>query len=507
MMEACHRGSAAGSTPVTRRSDNLSLPTNLLEMTANDSAGQLIQASPASALRRELGRWDLALFFVVAVLNLNTISSIAASGPVALWLWVAALLGFFLPQGIAVIELSHRYPGEGGLYLWNKEVFSDFHGFIAGWAYLATNVFYIPFVLLYLTGIGLYVWGPRARMLIDNPLIAFPAVLGTLFLITLVNVVGVGVGKWLNNVGGIGTLVAATALVGMSIWTFRSRGANLHPADLMQLHLDWPIVSAFGATCFSLIGLELASVMGDEIREPRRTLPSAIVISGVACAVFYLGTTAALLAAIPTGEIGVVQGLVEAISRLSQKVGLPWILPAVAFVLSISVIGIASAWLTGSARLPFVFGLDRYLPAALGKLHPRYKTPYVALIAQSAVCALFLAMSFAGSAVKEAFVTMLDLSAVLNLVPYAYIFAAILMLTSEKQSKLHPPGRFPTFTLRVVGAVGLLTTLLAIAVVFVPSKQVGSVALFELKMFSGTIFFLGLGAFLFLKGKRKTARE
>src|SRR5438477_644250 len=249
----------------------------------NDSSGWPINASPTNALRRELGRWDLALLFVVAILNLNTVSSIATSGPVALWLWLVALLCFFLPQGIAVIELSHRYPGEGGFYLWIKEV--------------------------------------------------------------------------------------------------------------------------FGAMCFSLIGLELASIMGDEIRNPERTLPSAIALSGIVCGLLYVATTAALLVAIPADQIGVVQGIVEAISHMSQRVGLPWILPALATILSISVIGIASAWLTGAARLPFVFGLDRYLPPALGRLHPRYKTPHVALIAQSTVCALFLSMTFAGAAVKEAFIT------------------------------------------------------------------------------------------------------
>jgi amino acid transporter len=449
----------------------------------------------------------LALLFVVAVLNLNTVSSIATSGPVALWLWLAALLCFFLPQGIAVIELSHRYPAEGGLYLWNKEVFGDFHGFIAGWAYLTTNVFYIPLVLLYLIGIGLYVGGPRARMLIDKPLVAFSAVLFALFLITLVNVVGLAVGKWVNNLGGIGTLIASAALIGLSAWTFGKHDASLQLSDLVHVHLDWTIVSAFGAICFSLIGLELASIMGDEIRNPERTLPSAIALGGVACGLLYVATTAALLIAIPTGQIGVVQGIIEAISRMSQKVGLPWILPALAIILSTSVIGIASAWLTGAARLPFVFGLDRYLPAALGKLHPRYKTPHVALIAQSTVCALFLAMSFAGAAVKEAFITMLDLSAVLNLVPYVYIFAAILMLASNKKAALRPHGHFRNYTLRTVGSVGLFTTMLAISVVFVPSKQVGSVLLFELKMCSGSLFLLGLGAFFFYNGRRKAARR
>jgi glutamate:GABA antiporter len=472
----------------------------------NDSSVWPINVSPTDALCRELGRWDLALLFVVAVLNLNTVSSIATSGPVALWLWLAALLCFFLPQGIAVIELSHRYPGEGGLYLWSKEVFGDFHGFIAGWAYLTTNVFYIPFVLLYLLGVGLYVGGPRARMLIDKPFVAFPAVLCALFLITVVNVVGIGVGKWVNNLGGIGTLMASAVLIAMSAWTFRTHGASLHPSDLVHVRLDWTIVSAFGAMCFSLIGLELASVMGDEIRDPDRTLPGAIALSGIACGVLYIATTAALLMAIPAPQIGVVQGFIEAISQMSQQVGLPWILPALAIILSISIIGIASAWLTGCARLPFVFGLDRYLPPALGKIHPRFKTPHVALIAQSTVCALFLAMSFAGAAVKEAFITMLDLSAVLNLVPYVYIFAAILMLTSSKKAAFRPPGRFSNYTLRTIGSVGLFTTLLAIAVVFVPSKQVKSVPLFELKMFSGSLFFFGLGSFFFYTGRRKAKR-
>jgi amino acid transporter len=473
-------------------------------ITMNESSVASINVSPTEALRRELGRWDLALLFVVAVLNINTVSSIAASGPVALWLWLAALLCFFLPQGIAVIELSHRYPGEGGLYLWSKEVFGDFHGFISGWAYLTTNVFYIPFVLLYLLGIGLYVGGPRAQMLIDKPFVAFPAVLCALFLITVVNVVGVGVGKWVNNLGGIGTLLASAVLIGMSAWTFRTH-ASLHPSDLIHVRLDWTIVSAFGAMCFSLIGLELASVMGDEIRNPERTLPGAVALSGIACGVLYIAMTAAMLMTIPAAQIGVLQGFTQAISQMSKQVGLPWILPALAIILSISIIGIASAWLTGCARLPFVFGLDRYLPPGLGKIHPRYKTPHVALIAQSTVCALFLAMSFAGAAVKEAFITMLDLSAVLNLVPYVYIFAAILMLTSSNTSALRPPGRFSNSTLRTIGSVGLFTTLLAIAVVFVPSKQVKSVPIFELKMFSGSLFFLGLGSFFFYNGRRKAA--
>ena len=84
-------------------------------------------------LKRALGRWDLVALFVVAVFNLNVVPSIAANGGVTVWLWIISLLMFFWPQGIAVIELAHRYPGEGGVYLWAKEVFGEFHGFLSGW--------------------------------------------------------------------------------------------------------------------------------------------------------------------------------------------------------------------------------------------------------------------------------------------------------------------------------------------------------------------------------------
>ena len=84
------------------------------------------------SLKRALGRWDLVALFVVAIFNLNVVPSIAANGGVTLWLWLISLIFFFWPQGIAVLELAHRYPGEGGVYLWAKEVFGDFHGFLSG---------------------------------------------------------------------------------------------------------------------------------------------------------------------------------------------------------------------------------------------------------------------------------------------------------------------------------------------------------------------------------------
>src|SRR3984885_9033405 len=168
-------------------------------------------------LIRALGRADLVLLFVVAVFNLNVVPSIAANGGVTVWLWIISLLLFFLPQGIAVLELAHRYPGEGGVYLWAKEVFGDFHGFLSGWCYWTNNMMYVPTVMLYFVGVSVFVLGPGHESLADNKLFTVSASLLLFVLLVVLNIRGLGVGKWVNNLGGIGTGIAAAgpAILGL----------------------------------------------------------------------------------------------------------------------------------------------------------------------------------------------------------------------------------------------------------------------------------------------------
>src|SRR3977135_3466403 len=144
---------------------------------STEVSGPLVTAREAGAphLRRVLGRWDLVLLFVVAVFNLNVVPSIAANGGVTVWLWIISLILFFWPQGIAVIELAQRYPGEGGVYLWAKEVFGDFHGFLSGWCYWTNNMLYVPTVMLYFVGVSVFAFGPGHQALGDNKIFALTA--------------------------------------------------------------------------------------------------------------------------------------------------------------------------------------------------------------------------------------------------------------------------------------------------------------------------------------------
>src|SRR5271154_4754293 len=271
---------------------------------SNEDIPTIANGDPSAPhLRRVLGRWDLVLLFVVAVFNLNVVPSIAANGGVTVWLWIISLLLFFWPQGIAVIELAHRYPGEGGVYLWAKEVFGDFHGFLSGWCYWTNNMLYVPTVMLYFVGVSVYVLGPNRLWLADNKIFASTASLALLVLLTVFNILGLGVGKWINNVGAIGTFVAAAVLIGLGIVMWSRFGTSVSAADFQIPSNPRFLLNSFGVICFGLVGLELASVMGDEIKDPERTLPGAVVWGGVLSGFLYIATTLTLLIAVSKSQI------------------------------------------------------------------------------------------------------------------------------------------------------------------------------------------------------------
>jgi amino acid transporter len=477
---------------------------NLLFVRSRETVSTTAQPAAQPHLIRALGRRDLVLLFVVAVFNLNVVPSIAANGGVTIWLWIISLLLFFWPQGIAVIELAHRYPGEGGVYLWAKEVFGDFHGFLSGWCYWTNNMLYVPTVMLYFVGVSVYVLGPSHLSLADNKFFASTTSLVLLALLTLLNIVGLGVGKWINNLGAIGTFIAAAVLIGLGAIMWWRFGTSITLSDFKVPANPRFVMNSFGVICFGLVGLELASVMGDEIQDPRRTLPGAVALGGVLSGALYVGATLTLLIAVGK-DVNVLQGIVQAVTHMAARVGIGWIIVPFALMLSLSIAGIGSAWMGGAARIPFVAGLDSYMPSWLGKIHPRYATPYAALIVQGIVSALLVVMNFLGAGVQETFQKLLSLAVVLQLVPFLYMFGALIRFAVKE---FKPQGQYSRATLLLAGTSGLLTTVLGITLVFFPAQQITSLWLYELWMFGGTLFFVGLAAFFFfVYGRRKIATK
>ena len=164
--------------------------------------------------------------------------------------------------------------------------------------------------------------------------------------------------------------------------------------------------------------------MGEEIREPRRVIPRSLFVAGFILAVGYIAGTLSLLVALPAESINGLSGFMTAIDLLARHIGLPAMVAPIAVLVAISNIGAASAYLSATARLPFVAGVHRYLPAAFGRVHPRFSTPYVALISYRAAGILFGLLGQAGASVRGAYDMLVAMAVITYFIPYLFLFAS-----------------------------------------------------------------------------------
>lgn len=454
-----------------------------------------LQNSPATPeLRRVLGLPDLILLNIVAVVNLNLVPGFASNGFSSVALLIIAIFGFFLPQGVAVAEFVRRYPEEGGIYVWSKRQFGEFHGFLSGWCYATANIFYVPTLLFYLVGVIVYAGGPGFAFLLENRWLATLVPLALLWMFTALGILGWGAGKYVNRAGALGVAVMTVAMIFVGVAALQQGGGAQLPdwSGITAGMMTWTSISAFSVICLSFVGLELGSTMAGEIRDPVRAVPRATLIGGVACAVLYLMATVALLLAIPASEIGVLEGLLQGVDRMSKQAGVPFVMLPLAALLSLSIAGAALAWWSGSARVPFVAGLDRCLPAVFGRVHPRWKTPHVAFYAQAAIASALLLVSLWGVNIYQAYVTLLRLTAIVNLIPFLYLFAGLLRLAGRGSVETNRRT-----WLRLNGAVGFLATAMALVASFIPDVWIESVWIFETKLITGVVLFLGSAVVLF----------
>jgi amino acid transporter len=437
---------------------------------------------------KTLGLLDLVLLGTVAIVNVNVVPPVGGFGWSTLGLWTIAWLAFFVPEAIAVLVLSKRYPGEGGVYLWCRNHFGGFHGFIAGWCYWTNSLFYVPVLLVYIAGVAAFAGGERWVALVDDQWFVGTVAFGWLAVITAANIRGLGVGKWINNIGGAGGVVTVI-LVALAAAVARVNGTAAEQPLVSGTLAD--MSGALGVMCFAFIGIELASTMADEIRHPERDVPRSVVITGLIALAAYLLVADALLVLVPPGDLGAIQGVMQAVQQGAEGAGVGWLVAPIAVVMAISIGGSASAWLAGPARVPFVAGLDRALPAALGRLHPKWGSPHVALLTCAGISAGLTVLSFAGSSVAEAYQVLLRAAVVINLVPFVYAFLALMTLD------------IATGAQRIAGAVGTLVTTAGIIAVFLPTGEVGNVWLFELKMAAGVGLPMAVGLWLHRRSERQ----
>jgi amino acid transporter len=466
-----------------------------------------VLVEPKSQLRKTMGFWDVLLFNIATVLGPRWIAAAGHNGTSSISLWIIAAVFFFVPGALVINELSSRFPQEGGLYAWSKEAFGDFHGFIAGWTYWIYTVFYFPGLLLASASMAAYIMGGRGAALAQDRTFLLSVSLSMLLVAVVLNIIGLNIGKWLQNAGGVGTYVPLVMLaVIAALVCFRHGSATHFTLQNMMPAWNWDTVNFWSQIAFAFTGLELVSAMSEEVRDPRRTLPRAVFGAGALIALMYIAGTFAILALVPAANLDPQSGVFSAITIGSVALRLGFLGILAAMLVTVGNAGGVGSTVAGIARVPFVVGIDRYLPAAFGRIHPRWKTPYISILVQAVVSGLILLLSqIRSSAVIEGYQLVVSAAIILYFIPFLYMFAAVIKLAARKDRKENPhavlvPGGI--VGVWICGSLGFIVVLIGIVLSFFPPGGTGSTLGWELQLVGGTGVSVLLGLGLYWRGAR-----
>jgi glutamate:GABA antiporter len=461
-------------------------------------------------LPRVMGFWDVLLFNIVTVLGPRWIAAAAHNGTSSITLWFLAAFLFFVPTALVIAELSTRFPQEGGLYAWAKDAFGEFHGFVAGWTYWIYTLFYFPALLFASAAMAAYIGGIGYAPLAQNRTFLLVVSFLLFFVAVYMNIIGLRIGKWLQNAGAVGTFVPLVMLIVAAAFVWARFGSvTQFTWSNIQPHWNWDTVNFWPQIAFAFGGLELVSSMSEEVKNPRKTFPRAILGSGIVIAVIYIMGTIAVLSLMSSVQVDPKSGVFQALTIASAALKISALGIIAAILVTVGNAGGVGSTVAGISRVPFAVGVDRYLPRAFAKVHPKWETPYVSILVQAAVSGAILLLSQISETTVSAYQILVDATNILYFIPFLYMYAAVIRLAyrpdrETSTAALIPGGKAGVW---LAGGIGFLIVLMSIVLSVIPPGESTHKWIFEVKLIGGTGLALLLGVVLFVRGARSKARE
>jgi amino acid transporter len=436
------------------------------------------ELATAPELRRELRLRDLTLFAITCIVGIRWLPAAAHAGPGSVTLWLLAAVFFVAPLAVAVSALAVKYPGAGGFYLWTRADFGPWHGFLCFWIYWIGIAFWFPSAAMFYMSAAVYTLGPSYAHLADNRIYLVTASLAAIWIALGTNIIGLRIGKWTENLGGVATWGLGGLFVVLAALVFTRQGSAT-PLHFVP-KFSWDTISFWATIAYAMTGLELVSLMGAEIRDPERTLPRAGWIASAFATAFYSIMTIALLVLLRPQQISELNGLAQAGDTAARTIGVAWLSPLIALMVLATAVGQFGGLGSSTSRLPFAAGVDHLLPAAFGKIHPKWGTPHISMLALGAVGSFLLVVIQFGETARAAYQELVSLMVIAGFLPFIYIFGSA-----------WKAGR------RVSALSGWAMTALAILFSVAPTAEITNVWLFEGKLAAGTLAAIGSAWFIY----------
>jgi len=465
-----------------------------------------------TGLKKVLGFRQLVFFYVVAIFGIRLLPAATSAGPSIIIYILLSMVIFFIPMGLTVTDLGKRYPVEGGIYIWAKKAFGDFHGYITAWSYWTANLAFFPSLLLFSSSQILHIV-PGFAPYAENSMILALISITSILIILVLNIIGLKISTIFNNISALASYagVALVVLIGVINWIQIGPATDLSPANWIPSLSSIKDLVFLSTVVYLFAGLESASMLSGEVHNPTRTIPRAILASGILISILYLVSSFSLLLSVTPEQLSDLTGMTDAVSAGASRIAAGQFTDAATALISILLVlmslGGASVWLAATARLPFVVGLDRYLPSVFGKLHPRYGTPYISLIALVIITIFFVLLAGMGEKAEQVYNILISLEIVTFLIPYLYMFGSVIKFELDKKyrGKVELPGGRKNAML--AGITGFLVVLVSIILALVPGDDVANPARFYLTVLGSVALNLCAAIGIYLYAKRKLKKQ
>ena len=388
---------------------------------------------------KTLRQRDLVLFTVSAILLLDTLTAAASVGAPSVFWWIILGIIFFVPFALICAEMGCAYPEQGGIYAWIRDAFGGRWASRATWCYWVNTAVWIPAIFILFAGVFKQMFYPELSLAGQ---IAIGIVLT--WLAVIVNVVTLDVGKWIPNLGAIFKVLIFLAII-LGAYVHIGKHGMANPLTLETLKPDWSnSLQYIPAIIYGMLGFELVSAGSQEMKNPARDVPRAILISGVIILVLYLLGTIAVLAAIPAGDINLVEGLVDTLYMFFGGS------PAGNFL--VVTLGVGAlytffsngvTWALGCNRAAAEAAIEGELPRIFARESKKLGTPIGAAVLMGIVSTVLLILyGLMAGTNEDLFWSLFAFSAVIFLLPYqGMLLAFVKMRLTDPE---HPrPYRVP----------------------------------------------------------------
>ena len=422
--------------------------------------------------KKVLSVFSLVMINVIAVDSLRTLPITAKLGLTLVSYYLVAAFAFFIPVALVAAELATAYPNTGGIYIWVREAFGRRAAFITIWLQWIYNVVWYPTILAFIAATIAYLFAPE---LANNKFFLLGTIVGLFWLFTLLNCFGMKISSIVSIIGAtVGTLLPMVGIIILGIiWLVQGRPIEIsaHSSWLPDFSL-FGNLSLFSAVLFGLLGMEMSAVHAEEVKNPQRDYPRALLLSTIIIFSTLVLGSLAIIIVVPNTQLSVVSGLIDAYAIFFDAYHLSWMTQLTAVFIIIGGLSGVSAWIIGPTKGLLVSARDGCLPKRFSRVN-QHDAPVIILITQGLIFTALSSLFILLDSINAAYWILSDLCAQMALLVYVFMFAAAIKL---RYSKPNQPGAYKIpggkLGIWLVAGTGLICCLLTILIGFVPPTQI-----------------------------------